>query len=142
VNQPHEELEHVWQEAAERGRSEAAEGVEVELYRRVYAAVREAELPEIPFGFARRLEQAVFVDEKPDRADAVEDWVGRLGLCLLLILMLATAAPVLLPWLARWDAAAPAPWWPAAASGVALLGWKLLDRPATAGRPSGGEAGR
>ena len=131
LTDPAEERERQWQDAAERGPSGAGGDVEIDLYRRVYAAVREAELPEAPPGFALRMEQAVFAPEAPSRAEAVEEWGVRLGLFLLVILMLAAAAPAVLSWVDRWRVAAPSPWLPAAASGAALLVWNLIDRART-----------
>ena len=119
------EREQQWQDAAEHGPPGAGGDVEIELYRRVYAAGREAVLPEPPPGFALRMERAVFARKASDRAEAVEEWGVRLGLLLLVILTLAAAAPAVLSWADRWP---PAPWLPAAASGAALLAWNLVAR--------------
>lgn len=129
LTDPVEEREQQWQDAAEYSTPGAGGEAEIELYRLVYSAVREAELPEAPPGFALRMEQAVFALKAPNRAEAVEEWGVRLGLLLLVILMLAAAAPAVLSWVDRWwVAATPAPWLPAAASGAALLVWNLVVR--------------
>ena len=70
------------------------------------------------------MERAVFARKASDRAEAVEEWSVRLGLLLLVILLLATAAPAVLSWADR----TPAAWLPAAGSIAALLVWNLIDR--------------
>lgn len=134
LTDPLAERERQWQDAAERNPSEDAGEVEIELYRRVYTAVRQAELPEIPAGFALRMEREAFARKNPSRTEAVEEWGVHLGLCLLLILLLVTVAPAAHPWLDRWSTEpTPVPWLPAVASGAALVVWRLLDRPQRAG---------
>lgn len=132
--------EHEGQHVAELENSPGAQGAsqdpEVGLYRQVFAAIREAPLPQAPLGFAARLErEALARAERRRRAEALESWGVILALALLVGLLLVSVAP----WLGfrLGTGSLDAPWRPALAAGAALGLWKLVERLRVASRPAG-----
>src|SRR5262249_26057989 len=76
MTHPDEDRHPQWQEAAEWERPEAGEELEVAMYRQVYSSIRRAELPEVPTGFALRMERLALARAGPPPTRAGEGGAG------------------------------------------------------------------
>lgn len=126
-----EEIELAWQQAAEQQGADSTINGDpgTRSYRRLYAALRQVELPEAPEGFAIDLERAVRLRASPDKAESMEQWGVRVGLVLLLVLLAASILAYALPlWQLLTAQGHHLPWHALLASAVALLAVACHDR--------------
>jgi hypothetical protein len=122
MNTPRDELEHAWQQAAERGDDTVPA---VARYRRLYAALRRLETPVPPPMYARDLERHVRLHGARDDATALERWTLRIGLVVLAGLAVAGVAPL---W-SHWQARLLPPSWLALLAFAGLMAWAVAREP-------------
>jgi hypothetical protein len=130
MNEPRDDIDHLWQHAAEHAPTGATDP-EILRYRHLFEALRRHESPEAPVHFAVDLERRAY-ESSFDTGSGTERWGVRLGIVALLLILASTIMPAA-PLLYAQAQSLPSgvPWPLLVAAAASLITLARIDRAST-----------